>query len=44
MSEDIQWLSVVGDKLIVETQGKAKLRESMTAYFRATPSAQPDLQ
>ena len=44
VSEDIQWLSVVGDKLTVETQGKAKLGESMTAYFRATPSAQSDLQ
>lgn len=44
VSEDIQWLSVAGDKITIETQGKAKLGESMTAYFKATPSAQSELQ
>ena len=35
-TDDIQWLMVVGDKITVETQGKAQLRASMTAYFKST--------
>ncbi len=44
VSEDIQWLSVAGDKITVETEGKAKLRESMAAYFESTPSVRSELQ
>ena len=36
VTDDLQWLSVVGDKVTVETQGKQKLRESMAAYFKST--------
>src|SRR5882672_9315509 len=39
VTDDIQWLSVAGDKISIETQGKIKLRESMAAYFKSTPSA-----
>ena len=35
-TDDIQWLMVAGDKITVETQGKAQLRASMTAYFKST--------
>ena len=44
VSDDIQWLSVAGDKITVETQGKAKLRESLTANFKSTPSAKSELE
>jgi len=44
VSDDIQWLSVEGDKITVETEGKPKLRESMAAYFKSTPTAQSELQ
>jgi hypothetical protein len=44
VSDDIQWLTVVGDKIAVETQGKAKLRESMAAYFKSNPSAKSQLE
>jgi hypothetical protein len=44
VADDIQWLSVVGDKITVETQGKAKLRESMAAYFKSTPTAKSELE
>jgi hypothetical protein len=44
VSDDIQWLSVEADKITVETQGKARLRESMTAYFKSTPTAQSELE
>jgi hypothetical protein len=42
--DDVQWLSVAGDKITVETQGKAKLRESLTAYFKSIPTAKSDLE
>ena len=44
VSDEIQWLSVVGDKITVETQGKARLRESLAAYFNSTPSATSELE
>jgi hypothetical protein len=44
VTDDIQWLSVAGDKITVETQGKAKLRESMAAYFKSSPSAKSELE
>jgi hypothetical protein len=44
VSDDIQWLNVVGDTIAVETQGKPKLRESLAAYFKSTPSAKSELQ
>jgi hypothetical protein len=44
VSDDIQWLSVAGDKITVETQGKAKLRESMAAYFKSLPSVKSELE
>ncbi len=44
VSDDIQWLSVAGDKITVETQGKAKLRESLAAYFKSTPSVKSELE
>ncbi len=44
VSDDIQWLNVAGDKITVETQGKAKLRESLAAYFEATPGVKSELE
>ena len=44
VSDDIQWLNVAGDKITVETQGKDKLRESLAAYFKSTPSAKSELE
>ena len=36
VTDDIQWLSVAGDKITVETQGMEKLRASMADYFKST--------
>ena len=44
VSDDIQWLNVSGDKISVETQGKARLRDSLAAYFKSTPSARSELE
>jgi len=43
VADDIQWLSVVGDKITVETQGKLQLRESLAANFKSAPSAKSAL-
>lgn len=44
VTDDVQWLSVAGDTITVETQGKAKLRESLAAYFTRIPTATSALQ
>jgi hypothetical protein len=37
-SEDVVWMSINGDKLIVDTAGREALRDAMDDYFRATPA------
>ncbi len=44
VSDDIQWLSVAGDTIAVETEGKPRLRESMASYFKSMPSAKSELE
>ena len=44
VTDDMQWLSVAGDKITVETQGKPHLRESMAAYFKSEPTAKSELE
>jgi hypothetical protein len=43
-TDDIQWLSVAGDKIAVETNGKARLRESMTKFFKSPASTKSELE
>ena len=42
--ENIQWLSIDGAKITVETEGKAALRKSMESYFRKCPSCRSSLE
>lgn len=42
--ERVQWLSVDGASVSVETEGKAALRESMGRYFRSCPSCKSSLE
>ena len=42
-ADGIQWLSVDGAKVTVETEGKDALRASMTRYFQQCPSCKSDL-
>jgi hypothetical protein len=44
VDEDIQWLSVNGAEISVETQGKATLREHMAGYFKSCPSCKSSLE
>jgi hypothetical protein len=43
-SEDIQWLFVNGDKVMVEAAGKEALLKSMTGYFKSIPSAKSKVE
>ena len=42
-ADGIQWLSVDGPKVSMETEGKDALRASMTKYFQQCPSCKSDL-
>jgi len=43
-ADGIQWLSVDGPKIAVETEGKDALRATMTRYFAQCPSCKSDLE
>ena len=42
--EDVQWLFVNGDKVMVEAEGKEALKKSMTGYFKSIPSAKSTME
>jgi len=44
VSDDVQWLDIAGDKITVETQGKTKLRESLTSYWKSVPTSKSELE
>lgn len=44
VDDNIQWLHIHGEKLTVNTNGKAALRESMTRYFRSCASCKSSLE
>jgi len=41
---DIEWISVDGAKIAIETAGKDALRKSMTAYFKSCPSCRSEVE
>jgi len=44
VSEDIQWLSIGADSVVMETEGKDALRQAMADYFKAVPSARSEIE
>ena len=38
VSDDVRWMSVAGDAVVVETSGREALRASMSRYFRSMPT------
>lgn len=42
-ADGVQWLSVDGQKLALETEGKDALRASMAKYFQQCPSCKSEL-
>ncbi|ASG64816.1 hypothetical protein CEW91_00980 [Idiomarina piscisalsi] len=43
VTDNIQWLSVNGDRIAVETSGKTELIKAMSGYFKSCPSCQSEL-
>lgn len=43
VTEDVQWLSINGDSISTETNGKAALIAAMNDYFAACPTCQSHL-
>ncbi|PYE35148.1 hypothetical protein DFP83_10122 [Idiomarina fontislapidosi] len=43
VSDDVQWLSVSGDELSVEVEGKQALIDSMQGYFKSCSSCQSQI-
>lgn len=44
VTDDAQWLSVDGDKVSVETNGKAALVTWLTGYFKNCPSCRSEFE
>ena len=44
VDEDVQWLSINGPKVTIETEGKTALGESMRRYFKSCPSCKSSLE
>lgn len=44
VSDDLQWLTVSGNALSVEADGRAALEKSMAGYFRSCPSCRSELE
>jgi hypothetical protein len=40
VADDVQWLSVSGDSISIETNGKAALVSAMNDYFKSCPTCQ----
>ncbi|MGX5913770.1 nuclear transport factor 2 family protein [Aliidiomarina sp. Khilg15.8] len=43
VADDVQWLSVDGEEILVETDGKAALTSAMENYFKTCPSCRSEL-
>jgi hypothetical protein len=43
VADDVQWLSVDGDEILVETDSKAALISAMDSYFKTCPSCRSEL-
>lgn len=41
---DIQWLSIEGDRIRVETEGAEALADAMRGYFEAVPSTRSSIE
>jgi hypothetical protein len=43
VTDDVEWLSVAGSKITVESAGKGALQKGMEGYFTSMPSAKSEL-
>jgi len=42
--DDMKWLSIVGDSLVIEASRRETLKEGMQGYFKAIPSARSEIE
>ncbi len=43
VTNNIEWISISNEKVMIETKGKKALIENMDAYFKACPTCQSKL-
>ena len=43
VADDIEWLSIAGEQVTVETKGKGDLVKGMNAYFKSCPTCRSEL-
>ena len=43
VADDVAWLSIAGEEVMVEVKGKNELVTSMNAYFESCPTCQSEL-
>ena len=43
VADDVAWLSIAGEEVVVEVKGKSALVASMNAYFESCPTCQSEL-
>lgn len=43
VADDVEWLSIGGDQVSVETRGKDALVKGMDAYFKSCPTCRSEL-
>lgn len=43
VTDDVDWINIAGDKVVIETRGKSELVASMNAYFKSCPTCQSAL-
>jgi hypothetical protein len=44
VTDDVQWNTVAGQSITVETSGKSALRASMVRYFRSMPTVRSQIE
>jgi hypothetical protein len=44
VSDDVRWMTIAGEKILVETSGREALRASMGRYFRSTPTVESRIE
>lgn len=44
VDENVQWLSINGPRITIETEGKSALAQSMGRYFKSCPSCKSSLE
>ncbi len=43
VADDVAWLTIAGEEVVVEVKGKSELVTSMNAYFESCPTCQSEL-